>query len=291
MHPIVTLACCPPMRPRHEPVSPDPGSAFRCLPRRVQRYGYNLHQHGVVELHAIARGAGSATVGDRVLPWRAPAAFLIGPGLVHTWTSDPRQVPPPHHSLVLQWSPGLMGRLAGVAEADRLLAVQERAARGLLLSGSADGAVADLLGGFSERPGHERLARWMAAVAAFAEGRTLASPRAQLGSDGAERLATVCAWLDAHLADPISLAGAARVIAMHPQALARFFRRHTGSSLIGYVQALRIGRACQLLLEPDSRIADCAHRAGFHGLAHFNRVFRRLQGCPPLAWRRAALGS
>ncbi len=278
------------MLPFHEPVTSDPGSAFRCLPRRVERYGYNLHQHGMVELHAIARGAGSAAVGDRVLPWRAPAAFLIGPGLIHTWTSDARLVPPPHHSLVLQWPPELLRRLAGVPEADQAIAVQERAGRGLLLTGTAAGAVGDLLNGFTDLPGHQRLGRWLSALDAFAGARPLASPRAPLGADAAERLATVCRWLDAHLAEPISLAGAARTVGMHPQALARFFRRHTGFSLIGYVQSLRIGRACHLLLEPESRIATCAHAVGFNGLAHFNRVFRRVQGCTPVAWRRAASG-
>ncbi|MBN8527403.1 MAG: helix-turn-helix transcriptional regulator, partial [Planctomycetes bacterium] len=79
----------------------------------------------------------------------------------------------------------------------------------------------------------------------------------------------------------------ARVAGMHPQALARFFRRHTGMSVIGYVQRLRVGRACALLLDPGHRVTDAAHLAGFAGLAHFNRVFRRVQGCTPLAWRKA----
>lgn len=278
------------MRPHQEPVSPDHGSAFRCLPRQVEHYGFNLHQHGMVELHALERGAGSAVVGDRVLPWRAPAAFLIGPNLVHTWTSDPLLIAPPHRSLVLQWSPALLQRLAGIPEADRLIAVQQRSARGLMLSGAAARSVAETLAGFSEMPGHARLGRWLAALATFAAARPLASPQAPLGEDAAERLAAVCTWVDAHLADPISLSGAARIANMHPQALARFFRRHTGLSLIRYVHSLRIGRACHLLLEPERRVITCAHAVGFNGLAHFNRVFRREQGCTPLAWRRAALG-
>lgn len=273
-----------------EPVTPDPGSAFRCLPRRVERYGWNLHQHVVVELHAIARGAGSAVVGDRVLPWRAPAAFLIGPDLVHTWTSDPRLVPPPHHSLVLQWPPELLDRLAGVPEASVAVAVQARAARGLLLTGGAAQALCDHLAGFRAAAGGARLGLWLEALAAFAGAQPLASPRAPLGKDAAERLSAVCAWLEAHLGDSITLAGAGRVAGMHPQALARFFRRHTGQSLIGHVHGLRVARACRLLVEPGRRIGDCARDAGFQGLAHFNRVFRKVQGCTPQAWRRAVLG-
>jgi AraC-like DNA-binding protein len=283
MHPIVTSG----MRAHHEQVSPDPGSAFRCLPRRVARYGLNLHQHGMYELHAIARGAGSAVVGDRILPWRAPAVFLIGPGLAHTWMSDPRRVPPPHLSLVLQWQPDLGARLAGVPEADAVQAVLERARRGLLLGGGAAAAVCERLDGFARLDGAARLGRWLEALAAFASARPLASPRAGLDHGSGERLARVCAWLDEHCTERLTLAGAARIAGMHPQALARFFRRHTGMSVVGYVQRLRIGRACTLLLEPGRRITEAAHAAGFGGLAHFNRVFRRVQGCTPLAWRGA----
>lgn len=276
------------MRPHHETVTPDPGSAFRCLPRRVPRYGFNLHRHGVVELHAIARGAGTAVIGDRVLPWRAPAAFLIGPGLVHTWASDPRLAPPPHTSTVLQWPPELARRLDGVPEAAALLAVHERAARGLLLTGAPAAAVVRSLAGFAAAPGQVRLARWLAALAAFAEAAPLATPRAPLAAAAGRRLDAVCAWIEAHHAQRLTLAGAARVAGMHPQALARFFRRHTGLSLVGYVQRLRVGRACTLLCDPQGSVADAAHAVGFAGLAHFNRVFRRVQGCTPRAWRRAA---
>lgn len=275
------------MRASHELITPDPGSSFRCLPRRVARYGLNLHQHGMLELHAIARGAGSAVVGDRIVPWQAPAAFLIGPGLAHTWVSDPRLVPPPHLSLVLQWEPGLAARLAGVPEADAVQAVLGRARRGLQLSGPAAAAVCAALDGFTAMDGTQRLGRWLQAVAAFAGARPLASPRAGLDPGGGERLVRVCAWLDEHLAERLTLAGAARVAGMHPQALARFFRRHTGMTLIGYVQRLRVGRACTLLLDPGQRITAAAHASGFGGLAHFNRVFRRVQGCTPQAWRRA----
>jgi AraC-like DNA-binding protein len=116
MHPIVSQAAWPhAAAPRSR--RPRSCSAFRFLPRRIECYGFILHQHGLVEWRAIARGAGTAAIGDRVVPWRAPAAFLIGTGLVHTWTSDPRAVPPPHHSVVLQWPPGLLHRLSGVPEA------------------------------------------------------------------------------------------------------------------------------------------------------------------------------
>lgn len=275
------------MHPYHEVVVPDTGSGFRCLPRRVPRYGLNLHQHAMVEIHAITRGAGTVIVGDRILPWRAPVAFLIGPGLVHTWTSDPRLVRPPHTSTVLQWPPDLTQRLAGLPEAAQCLAAQERAGRGLMLSGRQATAVAAALEGFAAIPGHSRLGRWLEALSAFATAQPLASPRAPLGSLAGHRLEAVCAWLDGHLAQRITLAGAARVAGMHPQALARFFRRHTGLSLVGYVQRLRIGRACTMLLDPEQRVTTIAHAIGFGGLAHFNRVFRRMQGCTPLAWRRA----
>lgn len=279
------------MQPHAERIAPDPGSSFRFLARRAVRFGPWLHHHALLELHAIDHGAGTAVVGDRVLRWRAPAAFLIGPGLVHAWISDPLAVPLPHRSHVLQAWPDLPARLAGTPEGDALAAVAARAGRGLLLGGDAAAAVCARLAGFAAASPAARLGLWLESVAAFTAAPPLAAPRTALSGGGSGRFDAVRAWLDRHATGRVTLAGAARVAGMHPQALARFFRRHAGMSVIAYVQRLRVARACELLRDGDQPVAACAAAAGFAGSAHFNRVFRRLHGCTPAAWRRLAAGA
>ena len=58
----------------------------------------------------------------------------------------------------------------------------------------------------------------------------------------------------------------------------------------GFINELRIGRACRLLAETDYPITEIAFSCGFPNLANFNRQFLRLKIMPPREWRRQFAG-
>ncbi len=274
------------MAVRQEPIRLDPGSSFRFLVREQTDYRFNPHRHAQLELHGIAHGAGTAVLGDHLQRWTAPAAFLVGPGLVHTWQSDPLRVPLPHRGWVLQASAALGERLAGCPEWEGTRPLLAAARRGLVLEGAAAEPVVAGLASFAAADPLARIGLWWQMLAAFAGCRPAAAPQA-VGAGHADTLDQLCVWLAEHASDPVTLAGAARRIGMHPQALARSFRRRTGFSLIGYVQRLRLSRAADLLRDSNLPVAACGAEAGIPGSAHFHRLFLRHYGQSPAAWRRA----
>jgi AraC-like DNA-binding protein len=60
----------------------------------------------------------------------------------------------------------------------------------------------------------------------------------------------------------------------------------TGRTFVAWVHEVRIGHACRLLTTTERPVLDIAMAAGFENLSNFNRVFRRLRGCTPRAFRR-----
>jgi len=52
----------------------------------------------------------------------------------------------------------------------------------------------------------------------------------------------------------------------------------TGKTIVAYLNELRIGLACKLLLETDGSIAEVAFESGFNNLSNFNRRFLKLKG-------------
>lgn len=70
----------------------------------------------------------------------------------------------------------------------------------------------------------------------------------------------------------------------------RVFKAHFGRSPMQYVLEKRVARAQRLMLESGSRLSDVAQACGFTDQAHLCRVFRRLVGASPHAWRRAHIG-
>jgi AraC family transcriptional regulator len=86
----------------------------------------------------------------------------------------------------------------------------------------------------------------------------------------------------------VSLAALASDVRAHPVALARAFRRAHGLSIGDYLQRERIRHACALLLAGDVPLIDLALHCGFSDQSHFTRVFRRVAGNTPAAFRRLA---
>jgi AraC family transcriptional regulator len=92
--------------------------------------------------------------------------------------------------------------------------------------------------------------------------------------------------LDADPARDVSLAAIAAEVGVAPVRLARAFRRAYGESPGEYVRRLRIRVACERLRDPRVSLVELAASLGFADQSHFTRVFRKLVGVTPGAWRR-----
>lgn len=83
-----------------------------------------------------------------------------------------------------------------------------------------------------------------------------------------------------------SLCELAALAGVHPAHLARAFHRIHGMSVGEYARRLRIEHARAALIATRDSIAAIAAGAGFADQSHFARVFRRVTGETPLAWRQ-----
>jgi AraC family transcriptional regulator len=79
---------------------------------------------------------------------------------------------------------------------------------------------------------------------------------------------------------PLSLAGLARMAAVHPVYLARCYRRSTGRSVSQHVQELRLGDALARIRK-GAPIGEAAIESGFSDQAHLSRIFARYLGVTP----------
>jgi len=273
------------MRAHLESVAADAGTSFRFLHRRAPQLGYNPHHHHLYELIIHRDGQGAVFVGERIAAFSGPCAFLIAPGQAHTMHWQPAPGRTEHECLVLQVVPDTVAHLLDLPEGLSLAPLITAAPRGIAVVGSPALALWDLLADFPTQAPLKKIACLVEvfAVLAAANPRPLAAARRQRATTS---VAKVQAWILAHLDDETSLATLGDIANMHPRALARAFRRDTGHSVVEYLHLLRVGRACELLADPDRPVVACCFAAGFGNLAHFNRIFRRVTGRSPSQYRR-----
>lgn len=99
------------------------------------------------------------------------------------------------------------------------------------------------------------------------------------------RVKRVIDYIEANLAQPITLADLASVAGLSRMHFAAQFRRTTGLRPHECVLVRRITRARAMILDSDLQLFPIATAVGFESQAHFSRVFKRLTGKTPSAWR------
>lgn len=104
------------------------------------------------------------------------------------------------------------------------------------------------------------------------------------------RLQPVLDWIDDNLScHEITLADLARQVFVSETHFRRLFQRVFGVSPVQFIRRCRVDRACALLRTTDLPIKQVAQNCGFAEDAFFSRVFHRLVGTSPAAYRRAEL--
>lgn len=264
--------------------------SFRYRVRDDPRFEFRWHFHPEYELTLIVQSRGRRIVGDSVEDYRDGDLVLLGPNLPHAWGSSPgprRR----HRSIVLQFSGSFLG--AGfferpeVRDVARMLA---QSATGLSFTGQARDRAARLLGEMQHLRGLDRLLALLSALGALARSpdvRPLASPgfRPALDLDNRRRIDSVCAYIHHNHTRPISQPEMAHIAHLSPSAFSRFFKRMIGKTFIDYLHEIRIGHACELLIEGDLPITEVAYASGFSNLSNFNRRFLEQKRMTPRTYR------
>ena len=91
--------------------------------------------------------------------------------------------------------------------------------------------------------------------------------------------------IDERFALPHDLHALAKSVHVSVAYLCRIFKAYTGKTVIAYVVERRIQAAIWKLREGDEKVLSIALGCGFNDLAYFNRVFKRIVGVTPSAYR------
>ena len=67
-----------------------------------------------------------------------------------------------------------------------------------------------------------------------------------------------------------------------------YFNKYVGMTLITYITTLKVSYACNLLRYTDDSPLDISSKLSYDSLSHFNRVFKKITGKTPIAYRKSA---
>jgi AraC-like DNA-binding protein len=280
------------MKPQFEHVAIPEGCSIRVLNRRVPEIPFEWHQHPEYELTLTLNSRGWRFVADHIGAYDSHDLVLIPSEMPHTWASVAAvDEAGPHVAIVIwfteRWALQLADSCPEYSSLRRLLA---RAAGGLSFSHSAGEMMESRLPGLLSNSSRNRLQTALEILAELAEmdAVPLATPQKadRITADESAQLKRVLDLLHRRFAEPVRMRDLCAVGNMSERSLHRLFARHLGENMTGYLNRLRIGRACLWLVETDRPIGHIAAEAGFSNLSNFNRRFRTARHMSPREFRQ-----
>jgi AraC family transcriptional regulator, transcriptional activator of pobA len=264
---------------------PDPMHVETIAARSVL-HDWELSPHRHVRLHQLLllqRGSGRLHLEGRELPLATMSLVNVPPGAVHAFAFERST-----QGWVATLADDLVEQLLPPAGDER----QALAAGGVF---AADAALAPLMAqllaefdGLS--PSRALVLQGLCAVllglAARAAARAAPAPREVPGSALLRRFER---WLEARLLEHPSVADCARALAITPTHLSRVLRATTGQSASRLIDARLMREARRQLAYTSLPVSSIAYALGFADPAYFSRVFSRVEGLSPRAFRERLL--
>lgn len=266
---------------------------FYIAERHKSEFLFPLHSHEECELNFIEHGKGvRRVVGDSIeYIGEYELTLIAGKGLEHAWeqgectAGDVREI-------TIQFSPALFdGELLSRNQFASIHHMLQRAEHGLNFSMEAIMKVYSILDIISSM--QERFEQFLSFLKLLYElsqdqhARTLASSSyANVEYDEeSRRVRKVKDYIAEHYHEPLRLEQLSGLTGMTPSALSRFFRQHTGRTIMDYIIDIRLGNAARLLVDTTIGIAEICYECGFNNLSNFNRTFKARRGYTPRDFR------
>jgi AraC family transcriptional regulator len=190
------------------------------------------------------------------------------------------------NALIAKFSRELSGCEEGALRSGPVLAqdpVAERLGRALLAAEESGGAFGQL---YADCITTAIVSRLLAPA-----GHAGPSTRTKIAELARWRLRRVTEYVEANLAEPVSLADLASAAGLTRMHFAAQFRAATGLPPHEYLLRRRIERAQEMLIADEESLVEIALAVGFQTQSHFTSVFKRFVGQPPRAWRQCYGGN
>lgn len=281
------------MKPILEIIEQKAGQSFACKERLQPEFDIAWHVHPELQLSLFISGQGYRIVGDNISYLHPDDLVLVGSNLPHLWHHDDFGQKPLGniHFITLNFREDFLGEpFLHLPEMKPVRTLFAHAKRGLQVNGQTRVLVAAKMKSIMSGSGLGRMIELLEILnllAASSELEPVASvgfmPDVNLLDE--QRLSQVCSYIIKHLDEELHRDELAKLVNLAPVSFSRYFKTRTGKTLPDFINELRIGRACRMLVEDQQSITDIAMGCGFSNLANFHRQFRKRMQLAPRDYR------
>ncbi|MCA9734278.1 MAG: helix-turn-helix transcriptional regulator [Deferribacteres bacterium] len=264
--------------------------------RRIVQKNIDIpwHFHPEYEIVVILQGAGHVFIGDGMERYEGGDIFLIGSNVPHVFIDDShnRSMHDESHIevVVVQFNGAFISKFFELKEFHRIAALLQKMQCGVKIG---DRIKEDIAGSFVmliHLSGLKRLTEFIHILDAIGKDTNvhLINPTTSasiLPNVRSNRIMKVIQYMNNNYHHEINLDQLARLANMETTSFCRFFKHHTRKTFTGYLNELRLGYACKLLMEGSLSVTEICYETGYNSISHFNRQFKRVYDVTPKEYR------
>jgi AraC-like DNA-binding protein len=283
------------MKPHLLKIALSPSNSFSIRHDVVPYFFDRWHYHPEIEFIYIKEGNGTEFMGDHIRPFREGDLLLVGSGLPHYWHCSEEYFKEDSgmncEAVVAHFHPDFLGeKFLGLPENKVIRELLKNAKRGILVNESVRDAVVDLLFQMLQATECRKLLLLLSALEIIASSRQefLCSEGFVPNHDAAqtETINQIYAYSLANFHRRITLEEIAAVAHLSPNSFCRHFKSHTRKTYSEFLQEIRVGHACKLLIEGRLTIGHICEASGFNTFANFYRYFKLITGKTPQQYQQ-----
>lgn len=276
------------LRPKKEAITTGGDASFRVLLTPNLNDIFYWHFHPEVELVFAEAEEGMRHIGDHVSSWKGSDLALIGSNIPHL--NFDYGVKSTVDTVVVQMMEDFLGdafmqrpEVAGIRE----LFIRSRT--GLAFHGKVKEEAGGMLKDLDRMTGMPRLLHLLSIFDLLAGTTEYTELRArpldgQTAERERQRLNRIYRHVEENFTRPVDMAGAAAVAGITVPSFCRYFKQQVKMTYTEFVNIHRVNHAKRLLLR-EANVSEACFSSGFESLSYFNRVFKKVTGINPSAYR------
>jgi AraC-like DNA-binding protein len=282
------------MKPLIEKLPLSGDTSFVARTHRTPLFEVPWHQHLEYELILFTEGTGMSFIGNYVGEFEAGDVFFLGSNLPHTFQKNREDMVV--SAVVVHfredfWGPDLLE----LPESKLIKKLMRNAAHGLKFSGHCKERLSSKILSLEKENGFKRIITLLECLSLMSEtdeyNMLSTQEIKELNPKDRDRIDRIFQYTMENFRQPIQLSALAGIAGMTIPAFCNYFKKRTRKTYIDFVNEIRIGHACKLLLTSQQSIVDICFDSGYNSVANFNRQFLKIKGVTPTVYRKELMNT
>lgn len=252
------------------------------------------HQHIEYELILFLEGEGLSFIGNYAGEFQPGDIFFIGKNVPHTFQK--RNTEMITSAVVVQFREDFLGQeFLQVPEVREIKELFKDSMQGLQLTGTTKSLAAPLIRSLENEFSILRILNLLQCLHLMQSSKEyiqLSTQDVEISNPkDMERIDKVFRYTVDQFTTKITLEDVAAIAGLSVPAFCNYFKKSTKKTYIDFLNEVRVGYACKLLIESDLSIVNICFESGYNTLANFNKQFLKIKQKTPSQYRRVFASS